>query len=461
MKIYPALKGEMGVGQPPYYVVMMTVRDLVSVVDVAQDILIEKAISDDLQRELKKGRTKGIAQFLERNDRFISSIVVAAIGGQPEFHSVEVKKENAVLSFGGLNKSFGALTFDGGEKYYALDGQHRLFALKQMARQEDHDYGVADDQVPVILITGDGSLEMSEANKRRYRRLFTWMNRYAKPTTREVNIIMDEDDLFSIVTRRLIEENPQFQTDERKLPTSSAKEISIRYPKVNVRSNSIKSNSSYFTTIRTLCDFTTLCLKNSDIDIPEDAEHARPSDEFIDNCFTLSNNIWDSLRQTVKCLIEEPDTMRSETDLGNNNMLFRPLGQLVFARSICHLFSSTEQQIDHNTTLAELNQVLAPLSCIDWELKHRPWLHLLTTSIEDENGNVKYRMRDEARKPAMEVAYRICKSMLDPHEKYAFVKTLWNMEFPKYFDDEVIDQEWDKVKQTITATRNKINKITA
>ncbi len=55
-----------------------------------------------------------------------------------------------------------------------------------------------------------------ESFMQKYRRLFSNLNRYAKPTDQATNIIMDEDDTFAILTRRLITDKPFFQSDADK-----------------------------------------------------------------------------------------------------------------------------------------------------------------------------------------------------------------------------------------------------
>ena len=68
--------------------------------------------------------------------------------------------------------------------------------------------GFADEEISVIIMTTTGS---EEEWKKKYRRLFSSLNRYAKPVDKDTIIAMDEDDIFCILTRRMVAEYPFFQ----------------------------------------------------------------------------------------------------------------------------------------------------------------------------------------------------------------------------------------------------------
>ena len=114
-----------------------------------------------------------------------------------------------------IDQSFGVLTFAGGEKYYALDGQHRLAAIRAILEPTDatrdrfaRDYVTEefrqtfrDEEISVIMVVqdpGDDGVVRDEMLKD-YRRLFSSLNRYAKATDQNTNIIMDEDDGIALL----------------------------------------------------------------------------------------------------------------------------------------------------------------------------------------------------------------------------------------------------------------------
>ena len=196
---FPCVKGKMG--DWVYYVTVMGVADIVKYVGFAEQVCPNSDLDLMIQREVST-RSRQIAEYLRQNEqRFFGSLIVAAYDGQPKF---------LPISFGGaplltqLEGSVGILQFDGSEQYYAVDGQHRLAALKEVIEAQDD--GLKEDQISVIVICHSKDAQ----GMARARRLFTTVNRYAKKTSPVTNIVMDEDDGVAIITRRLIREHDFF-----------------------------------------------------------------------------------------------------------------------------------------------------------------------------------------------------------------------------------------------------------
>ena len=86
---------------------------------------------------------------------------------------------------------------------YPLDGQHRLKAIKFAIEGVDEenkkiegltlDSSLADEEVTVILIRHD---------KHKARKIFTKVNRYAKPTTTAINLVIDDHDIIAVLSRK-------------------------------------------------------------------------------------------------------------------------------------------------------------------------------------------------------------------------------------------------------------------
>ena len=96
-----------------------------------------------------------------------------------------------------LDGTIGLLRLSGSEQLFALDGQHRL--LGTMLALED-DPSLGDEEVAVIFV----GHSKGQAGLVRTRRLFSTLNRYAKPVSKRDIIVLDEDDAVAIVTRRLL-----------------------------------------------------------------------------------------------------------------------------------------------------------------------------------------------------------------------------------------------------------------
>lgn len=63
------------------------------------------------------------------------------------------------------------------------------------------------EEVPVIFIAHKNTIE----GKKRTRKLFSTLNRRAKPVGDNYQIALDEDDIVAIVTREIVEEFDLFQ----------------------------------------------------------------------------------------------------------------------------------------------------------------------------------------------------------------------------------------------------------
>ena len=202
--VLPALRGIMG--DWVYYSSLMDLGELSSRVHYAEEIHKNQALSDMIQRHLKRGRSAQIAEYLKvQPERFFNSLVIAIYGGQPNWHALsDVRSKARSDELTNLKKniiaSVGFLTLRGDENLFALDGQHRLAGIKTAVADglESDPY----DEVSVIFVAHrdtKGGLE-------RTRRLFTTLNKTARPVSKGDIIALDEDDVMAICVRRLIEE---------------------------------------------------------------------------------------------------------------------------------------------------------------------------------------------------------------------------------------------------------------
>ena len=113
-------------------------------------------------------------------------------------------KERGIPNVIELETSLGILMFDGTEKMFAIDGQHRIAAIQKTHRQFPRAIGT--DQYPVIFVA-----HVDDSNgKVRTRRLFSDINKNAVPVSGGDKVVIDEDDLCAIVTRRVYAEDPLF-----------------------------------------------------------------------------------------------------------------------------------------------------------------------------------------------------------------------------------------------------------
>ena len=428
MRIYPAIKAQMG--NWSYYIVRMKMREISQEVQLAHDIYEDPTLSTAVQRALSESRVqKNIVGFLsQREDRFFSSIVVAAMEGEPSWYPVKMDTDVVPEIFSNshsLNDSFGVLSFGDEPKYYALDGQHRVAAIKHLLSGDSPiPSNFENDMLSVIVVLREEHGTSEKEWMRRYRRLFSSLNRYAKPTDRDTNIIMDEDDLFAILTRRLITDHKFFQAPGRERESI----------KIKTSGKNLKTGDSYFTTLQTLYVISEKLLTTRSRNtqgwhgwksdgnemVPAVDKQLRPNEDHIDNYYQELSDYWNAILKAMPDLTKEPTKMRQH-NLGNNgataeefqdHFLFWPIGQEMFAdlaRAI--LDDAFSEDNGYSTNINHMADALRPLSAIQWNLHEVPWRHLVLVQV-----NNAWRIRSEDRKLVIGLSRRILRWIigLDP-----------------------------------------------
>ena len=405
MQLYPAIKAHMGDWH--YYIVRMTMREVAREVQLASQLWEDRTLSDAIQREIDQSRVKQqIVNFLSRrNDRFFSSLVVAAIGGNPTWTPLESR----------FRDSFGELSFETDPKYYALDGQHRLKAITELMEDPaGAPTGFADEQVSVIVVVREHQALEEELWLQRYRRLFSSLNRYAKPTDADTNIIMDEDDVVAIVTRRLITDHEFFRAPHKERDSF----------RVQTKGKNLRSGAPHFISLQTLYEVNkTIWMatqRRRKLGRAKDLKvflQFRPEENEIDLQYQYVSNCWDAILRAVPVLREEPERMRTHQlpepnpDGFRDHLLFWPIGQELFAEVARSLLDGAE--LSDDAEVATMAAALDPLGRVPWDVHGAPWRYLLLVRPSETEG---WRMRSEDRRPAVDVASRIVRWMvgLDP-----------------------------------------------
>ena len=327
--VLPAIRGIMG--DWVYYSCLIDLRELSIRVRYAEEVHKNQHLSDMIQRQLKTDRSKQIAEYLRNQpERFFNSLVVATYGGQPNWHALsDIRNKYNSNELRDLSEetveSVGFLTLQGDENLFALDGQHRLAGIKEAVKQglEPNQ----NDDVSVIFVAHietDNGLE-------RTRRLFTTLNKTAKPVTKGEIIALDEDDVMALCVRRLIEETDLFSGDR------------IAFVANN---NMPMTNSTSLTTIGNLYDILTILFTNVKSDLTKrksDLQRVRPNDDILEQYFDYSEDFISQLGENFKEL-DEFFTAKDTTTVvkkyrgsHGGNAIFRPIGLEVFTRIIAQL----------------------------------------------------------------------------------------------------------------------------
>lgn len=203
----PAIRATMGTWV--YYSASLRLRDVADRIGFASELHgIDRALDELIQRTLEK-RSVDIATYLvrQKEERFFNSLVVGVYQGEPSWYYASLnargRRDIADLPEYGRN-ALGVLAFDGSERLYALDGQHRVSGIRQALVQDE---SMGDEQIGVLFV----GHRNTPAGLRRTRRLFTTLNRYAKPVAKSDLIALDEDDAVAIVTRQLVNTHKLFR----------------------------------------------------------------------------------------------------------------------------------------------------------------------------------------------------------------------------------------------------------
>lgn len=453
MRLYPAIRAKMG--DWTYYIVRMKMREIANEVQLAHDIYKDNTLSDAVQRTLSEPRVKKeiVGYLARRPDRFFSSIVVAAMDGAPMWSEVEMDEKLVPGVFAQskpLSDSFGLLSFGEDPKYYALDGQHRVAAIKLLVNGEAGDEfqppeGFFDDMLSVIVVLREEHDVPEGEWMRRYRRLFSSLNRYARPTDRDTNIIMDEDDIFAILTRRLITDHSFFQALGRQKDSY----------RVKTKGKSMRSGDPHFVTLQTLYAMNELLLSPQARQFTEPInKQIRPSEDLIDERYEELSNYWDAILMALPELKKPPGEMRHHTKEGSDHLLFWPIGQeFLLARIVRGLL---DERFKHQGfgEVEEMAAALAPLEKISWQLHNSPWRHLLL--VRDSGRPNSWRMRNEERKEVLHDAYRllrwgVCLDNLESEEvrvlREDWANRLMNIDRAVPANSTEIEEMWEEFNQ--------------
>lgn len=320
----PALRAHMG--DWVYYIGFLRLRDLAERVRTAAEIHRSERLREMIQRVLQGKRTNQIAEYLLREQqRFFNAIVIGVYGGEPRYFEFDVsprvedeggededEEEKGEVLPAYADGAVGFLELSGHEKLFALDGQHRLVGVKT-ALASDAGQDMAEEEVAVIFVahreTDDG--------RARTRRLFSSLNKNAKPVSKREIIALDEDDIIAILTRDLVDEYPLFVGKK----TSQKNTSSLH-----------RTDPFSFTTVETLFDVLNIILRDRPARKWGDFRGSRPPEKVISDYRARAEQFFDELQKAVPELGElaaanDVDAVpgRYRTDEGGH-LLFRPIG---------------------------------------------------------------------------------------------------------------------------------------
>ncbi|MDG7049133.1 MAG: hypothetical protein JRM87_03215, partial [Nitrososphaerota archaeon] len=252
----------------------------------------------------------------------------------------------------------------------AIDGQHRVEGIREAIKTDPN---LGNEEVGVILVKGitGASKKDDPSGFERTRRLFTTLNRYAKPVNKKDIIALDEDDSVAIITRRLVEEYRLFS--DGKVSLRGAASIPI-------------SDEQSFTSIRALYDGLDIYLKHVYLKSKQPSRKSKqpsswvnfkrfyPSDGQVNELYDQAVVLWDNYVkyfQPIREIAESDAKNRVAGKYRTSNgghFLFRPIGLLISLKAICYLMEH------HNLSL---DDAMVKMTKLPMELSDAPWKNLL------------------------------------------------------------------------------------
>lgn len=356
---YPALRGRFG--KTTYYVVTMRVSELVSRVQFPKDLPEWEDLSLDgqFQRKLDDRRIeRHIAPYFEKDKRRFSGSLVVAIQGLTggEFEGLRAVARDALsLAYDATVDDMGFLTLNG-QQLIPLDGQHRAKAFQNVL-QADAGAGLSNDKISVIIVKFD---------KSHSRYIFNKINKYAKPTSKATNLLVNDDDAMAVTARNMIKEGV------------------IPQRLVNTEINALNKHAPQFTTLSTFYDANKALLPVMPIRVVGKAEDMDEAErQKIQRDLTKE---WDRLISGISRWKEAVANPNEDGDKGRirlreTSILGRPIGQLALVRGYAYAYDNMEH--------ADKDIIVSKLNKMPWGIRERLWRGLLIKP----NGRIMYGSR--------------------------------------------------------------------
>lgn len=357
MKI-PAIKAK--IGDWDYYVTTLTfeqVSHFVSKID--EHLHKSESLKDLIQRSISKNYLSIKDYIINQPSVFFNSLVLAVYDDFPKWQEIEFRYDD--------NETYqmGLLDFPGHHKIFPVDGQHRVEGIKEAIKVNPE---LKEQKIAAIFI----GHKNDDLGKQRTRRLFTTLNRYAKPVSLDDVIALDEDDIVAITTRYLLEEFDLF----------TGKRV------VNTKQKAIpNTNKTAITSIITLYQANLELFKvfyENKFQKKPTANRVieylkfRPVNEDVEAFSQFCINYWSAFKTKLSFIAEYVDTAESSAESYRNsvsggNLLFRPIGLLPFVKSSILIYQREEKTFD---------QVLEKFNDINFDINTKPWLNVVWNQIE-------------------------------------------------------------------------------
>jgi DNA sulfur modification protein DndB len=344
-----------------FYSALVPLDELAKRVRYADEVHTNRRLAEMIQRRLDDRRSKDVAEYIATvPDRFFGALVVAVYDGSPHWYELGLKNTgDANISVGDIapavRGSVGVLSLSGEERLFALDGQHRLAGIRHAVSS-----GTAppDDEVAAIFVEH----KPNASGLMRTRRLFTTLNKKARPVAKADIIALDEDDIGAICARRLVDEYKPLSGE--RVSTQPTDRLDGGEPKA-------------ITTIRTLYDTAWRIVRATSPATVKAHKLNRPPDAILNELYAQVTQFFDELGRRVRPIgqfYESEAPERVVARYRSRHVLFRPVGLSLFGEVVATTLRRSGRSIESvvaDVASAPLSLDRAPFAWILWNPSRR------------------------------------------------------------------------------------------
>ncbi|MER3374043.1 MAG: DNA sulfur modification protein DndB [Allomuricauda sp.] len=357
MKI-PALRAK--IGDWDYYITNLTfeqVSHYVSKID--ENLHKSESLKDLIQRSITNNFISIKDYIINQPSVFFNSLVLAVYDDYPNWQEIEFTYDDMETY------QMGLLDFPGNHKIFPVDGQHRVEGIKAALKENPE---LKDQQIAAIFI----GHKNDEEGKQRTRRLFTTLNRYAKPVKLDDIIALDEDDSVAITTRYLLEEYDLFTgrrviyAKQKAIPPNNKDALTsiITLYQANIELFNVFYEEKFDK-------------KPTKKKVTEYLKY-RPPEEDIEEFKDFCVRYWDAFKSKLSFIAEFINLPRNAAEPYRNNesggnLLFRPIGLLPFLKASLTIYKREEKTFD---------EILSKFNDINFNIDSKPWHYVVWNPIE-------------------------------------------------------------------------------
>lgn len=356
----PALRANIGTWD--YYVTTLTFEQVSIFVSKIDDQLHKsESLQDLIQRSITNNYLSIKEYIINQPDVFFNSLVLAVYDDYPDWREIEFKYDDEETY------QMGLLEFPGNHRIFPVDGQHRVEGIKAALRENPD---LKNQKIAAIFIGHRNDLD----GKQRTRRLFTTLNRYAKPVSLDDIIALDEDDTVAIATRYLLEDYDLFAgkriiyAKQKAIPPANKEAITsiITLYQANLELFKMFYEEKFGKkpVQKTLLEYLKF----------------RPSIEIIDEFIAFAIRFWDAFKTKVSVISEFLSHSANAAEPFRNNetggnLIFRPIGFLPLVKSSLLIYKREEKSFE---------EIFEKYNNINFNLNSKPWHYVAWNPIEQK-----------------------------------------------------------------------------